>query len=84
MVTGIPAVRLPRLRRYRLARIVTAASGLAATLRDASDAALHEGTAQLRRLLRTAGMRDALVARAFALIRELAERRSGCGITACS
>lgn len=77
VVTGVPAVLLPQLHRIRLQRLVARVGECGEALRGASDAALREETAEVRRLLRIAGLRNELVARAFALVRELAERSVG-------
>ena len=61
----------------RLARIVPHASLHAAELGAASDEALKAVTTELRRKLRREGFHPPLVGRAFALVREVAQRRIG-------
>jgi preprotein translocase subunit SecA len=77
IVTGVPALAMPRLLRARLSRIIAMTNAHEATLRGATDHFLTEETLELRRLLRLRGLRIELVARSFALIRELADRTVG-------
>jgi preprotein translocase subunit SecA len=77
IVTGVPALALPRLLRARLSRVITMTNAQEAALRVATDQILMDETRELRRLLRLRGLRIELVARAFALIRELADRTVG-------
>ena len=76
-VTGFPVLALPRFWRMRLSRIVPMTAAQSARLQSASDEALAEEGRALRALLRTRGLRVDLVARSFALIRELAGRTVG-------
>src|SRR6516165_1913077 len=76
-ITGIPALALPRLRRAWLSRIVGMTNAHARAIGVASDRDLTQEAFELRRLLRTRGLRTALVARAFAVIREVAYRSVG-------
>ena len=76
-VTGIPALALPRLRRAWLSRIVGMTNAHARAIGVASDRDLTQEAFELRRLLRTRGLRTPLVARAFAVIREVAFRSVG-------
>jgi preprotein translocase subunit SecA len=77
IVTGVPALALPRLLRARLSRVITMTNAQEAALRVATDQILTDEARELRRLLRLRGLRIELVARAFALIRELADRTVG-------
>jgi preprotein translocase subunit SecA len=77
VVTGFPVLAFPRLWRTRLARIVPMTNKQSDKLRAATDLALTEEARELRRLLRTQGLRTHLVARSFALIREVAGRTMG-------
>ena len=56
-----------------LDRVNAAGLGLA----DLTDAQLREGVPELRRALYSEGLKEALVAKAFALVREISERRLG-------
>ena len=77
VVTGAPALMLPRLLRRGLAKIIPETAQFNAPFAAASDRALREEANELRRLLRINGMRISHVARSFALIRELAARTVG-------
>jgi preprotein translocase subunit SecA len=77
IVTGVPALVLPRLLRARLSRIIAMTNAHEAAFRTATDHFLMDEARELRRLLRLRGMRIELVARTFALIRELADRTVG-------
>src|SRR6516165_6376665 len=77
IVTGIPALFLSDLLRTRLSRIIGATNAHSLALEAATELALREEVLELRRLLRLKGLRIELVARAFALIRELADRNAG-------
>jgi len=76
-VTGFPVLALPRFWRMRLSRIVPLTNAQSNRLQSASDHALADEGRELRALLRTHGLRIDLVARSFALIRELAGRTVG-------
>ncbi len=58
-------------------RFVSRVNGLADELRSQSDAQLQVQTAELRAALRREGLQEPLVARSFAIIREVAERTIG-------
>jgi preprotein translocase subunit SecA len=77
IVTGIPALTLPRLLRARLSRIIAMANAHEAPLRVVTDAKLADEARELRQLLRLRGLRIELVARTFALIREVSGRTVG-------
>src|SRR5713101_9982945 len=77
IVTGVPALVLPRLLRARLSRIIAMTNAHEAAFRTATDHFLMDEARELRRLLRLRGMRIELVARTFALTRELADRTVG-------
>jgi preprotein translocase subunit SecA len=77
VIAGVPALLLPRLWCRRLSRIVAMTNQRGARLRRAADAALAEEARELRRLLHSSGLRIELVARTFALIRELSDRTVG-------
>jgi preprotein translocase subunit SecA len=77
VVTGLPVLALPHLRRARLSRIIALTNEGSRRLGAATGPALTEEAAALRRLLRSRGLDIALVARAFGLIRELAHRTAG-------
>ena len=77
IVTGIPALFLSDLLRTRLSRIIGATNAHSLALEGATELALREEVLELRRLLRSRGLRVDLVARAFALIREVADRTIG-------
>ncbi len=76
-VTSWPMLFLPRLRQRRLARIERAVAVHGARLDWSDEAALLEEAWALRAALRRHGFRDALVARAFALVREAADHSVG-------
>ncbi|MDX1432305.1 MAG: prepilin peptidase, partial [Gammaproteobacteria bacterium] len=61
----------------RLDRVTGAVDAHAGRLRRAGDEGLHEEVRELRVRLRTRGLRDDLVAHAFALVRECADRALG-------
>jgi preprotein translocase subunit SecA len=77
VVTGTPALMLPRLLQRRLAKIIPATKRYEAAFAAASEGALRDEANDLRRLLRIDGLRAHHVARSFALIRELAGRTVG-------
>jgi preprotein translocase subunit SecA len=77
LITGVPALFLSRYLRTRLSRIIPMVEAHGAVLDGASEHALSEEALELRRLLRLKGLRIELVARSFALIRELADRNAG-------
>jgi preprotein translocase subunit SecA len=77
IVTGVPALALPGLLRARLSRIIAITNAEEAALRMATDDVLMGEARELRRLLRLRGLRIEPVARAFGLIRELANRTVG-------
>src|SRR6516164_7903098 len=77
IVTGVPALFLSGFLRRRLSRIIPMVESHGAALHGAIEHVLRDEALELRRLLRSHGLRIQLVARAFALIRELAERSVG-------
>jgi preprotein translocase subunit SecA len=76
-VAGVPILALPRLRRVRLSRIIAMTNARETALRIATDQDLATEARELRRLLSLHGLHIDLVARSFALIRELAGRAVG-------
>src|SRR5215469_15501879 len=77
LITGFPVLTFPRLWRARLSRVVPLTNAHNGRLQRASDRALGEEARELRQLLRIEGLRIDLVARSFALVRELAGRTVG-------
>ena len=77
VVTGLPFLLLPGLHRARLSRLVTPINDQAIAFEKLNDAALRGEPQHLRRRLREQGFRDHVVARAFALVREVARRTIG-------
>jgi len=77
LITGFPVLTFPRLWRARLSRVVPLTNAHNDRLQRASDRALGEEARELRQLLRIEGLRIDLVARSFALVRELAGRTVG-------
>ena len=71
------ALRALRGRRGRVDAIVGLVSKVEGRYRGLSPAALAEEARQLRRQLRSSGLRDELVAQAFALVREAADQVLG-------
>ncbi len=76
-VTGLPAVALPRLHQARLKGIVRAVNRAGPAFAAMDDKGLREAAGTLRLELRRLGLRDDVVARSFALVREIAEREVG-------
>jgi preprotein translocase subunit SecA len=77
VITGVPALALPRLWRARLSRIIGMTEACAVKMLTANDRVLQDQAIRLRHALLTRGLRTELVAQAFALIRELADRHMG-------
>src|SRR5262245_26667052 len=77
VVTGVPAVMMPRLLRRRLGQIIPETARFSAYFAAAGDHALREEANELRRVLRIDGLRADHIARSFALIRELSARTVG-------
>ena len=67
-------VRSPAAHAKRVAKL---AIGLEAELRDRSDADLYQASLEIRLALRREGLRDPVVARSFALVREASRRHLG-------
>ncbi len=77
-LSGLPVALAPGLLRLRLTGVVARIAEHGRALRSLSDEALENAALQLRReLLRRRGFADDVVARSFALIREVASRRIG-------
>lgn len=76
-VTSWPMLLLPRLRRRDLARIERAAARHGARLGWSDEAELLREAQAVRAALRRDGLREGVVARAFALVRAAAERTIG-------
>ncbi len=77
VVTGLPVLMLPRLRRLRLSRIVRSVNELTAVFARLDDQELRAEAEGLRQRLMQNGLRDDVVARSFALTREVAARTIG-------
>ncbi|HSS62900.1 MAG TPA: prepilin peptidase [Gammaproteobacteria bacterium] len=76
-VTGWPVVALPRLRQARLKRIVRSINRDGVAFAAMDDPGLRNSARSLRRQLRRHGLRDSLVSKSFALVREVAARHIG-------
>ena len=77
VVAGLPVLMLPRLRRLRLSRIVRSVNELTTVFARLDDQELRAEAEGLRQRLVRNGLRDHVIARSFALTREVAARTIG-------